>query len=175
MANVGDYLLATIERVARRLIIAREPVILTGEVTSAAPLKIRIKQGYEISEEHLILDVRCSETWLKIPRNVKNGFEHKHEIEAKTELAKAGVEGQATESPTGHRHDIKISTKLALPEICLFSRPQNRRQGAHFAPIRRRVALCAGTDRLQNFKRQRQRQGGLWQRYLTARRRLILK
>lgn len=115
--NVGDYLLATIERVARRLIQAREPLCLTGEVVAVKPLKIRVK-NYELGEEHLVLDVRCTEQWIKIPKNGAN--KHKHKIKAKTELAMAGVSGQATENPNGHQHSIEIETEEALPEICLW-------------------------------------------------------
>lgn len=115
--NIGDYLLGLIERIATKIIRAREPVMLEGEVTSAKPLKIRVR-NYELEEEHLILDVRCTEQWIKIPKDGQN--EHTHNIEASTELAKAGVTGQATENALGHKHQIKITTKAALPEICLW-------------------------------------------------------
>lgn len=115
--NIGDYLLGLIERIATKIIRAREPIMLEGEVTSVKPLKIRVN-GYELEEEHIVLDVRCTEQWIKVPKDGQN--KHTHEIEASTELAKAGVTGQATESPTGHSHQIKITTKAALPEICLW-------------------------------------------------------
>lgn len=115
--NVGDYLLATIERIARRLILAREPLCLTGEVTAVNPLKIRVK-NYELGEDNLVLDVRCTEQWIKVPKDGAN--KHKHKISAKTELAMAGVTGQASEAPNGHQHNIEIETEDALPEICLW-------------------------------------------------------
>lgn len=117
--NIGDYLLATMERIARRLIQAREPLCLTGEVTATKPLKIRVK-NYELGEEHLVLDVRCTEQWIRIPKDGAN--EHLHEIDASTEGYLVKVSGNmgsgAEETP--HKHDIKIKTKTALPEICLW-------------------------------------------------------
>lgn len=124
--NIGDYLLGTIEKIAKRIITSREPCILQGEVTSAEPLKIRIKDGYEIESEHIILDIRCCETWIKIPKNTNDGFTHVHEIDAETELAKTdgilnpGSGGASWTEANGHKHSIKIKTKSALPEICLF-------------------------------------------------------
>ena len=115
--NVGDYLLATIERIARRIILAREPLCLTGEVTATAPLRIRVK-NYELSEEHIVLDVRCTEQWIRIPKD--GDSQHKHKIKGKTKLAKAGVTGNATEEPLGHQHDIEFDSQEALPEICLW-------------------------------------------------------
>lgn len=121
--NVGDYLLATIEKIAQRLIRAREPLCLTGEVTSIEPLKIRVK-NYELTEDLLVLDVRCTEQWIKIPKDGAN--EHLHEIDAETELAKTdgelnpGTGGASWIEQTGHKHSIKIKTKTALPEICLW-------------------------------------------------------
>ena len=127
--NVGDYLLATIERIARRLILAREPLCLTGEVTAVNPLKIRVK-NYELGEDNLVLDVRCTEQWIRIPKDGNN--EHLHEIDAETEDAKTGISATttATVGPAGpatvtiidqgHKHKIKIKTKTALPEICLW-------------------------------------------------------
>lgn len=115
--NVGDYLLATIERIAKRLIVAREPLCLTGEVTAVDPLKIRVK-NYELTEEHLVIDVRCTEQWIRIPKNGAN--KHKHKIKGKTKLAMAGVTGQATENPQGHEHEIEFDSQEALPEICLW-------------------------------------------------------
>ena len=115
--NIGDYLLATIERIARKAILARETLCLTGEVTATDPLKIRVK-NYELSEEHLVLDVRCTEQWIKVPKDGAN--KHKHTIKGKTKLAKAGVIGQATENPQGHDHEIEFDSQEALPEICLW-------------------------------------------------------
>ena len=114
--NIGDYLLATI---AKRLIIAREPICLTGEVVETKPLKIRVK-NYDLSEEHLVLDVRCTEQWIKIPKDGAN--EHLHEIDASTEgytVTVSGEMGKAAEA-VPHKHQIKIKTKSALPEICLW-------------------------------------------------------
>ena len=115
--NIGDYLLSTIERIARRLIIAREPLHLEGEVVGVSPLKIRVR-NYELTEDNLVLDVRCTEQWIKIPKDGAN--QHKHKIKGKTKLAKAGVTGQASESPQGHEHEIEFDTEDALPEICLW-------------------------------------------------------
>lgn len=121
--NVGDYLLATIERVAKRLIQAREPLCLTGEVTAVNPLKIRVK-NYELGEEHLVLDVRCTEQWIKIPKDGAN--KHIHKIKGKTKLAKtdgifnSGSGGASWTEPAGHEHEIEFESQEALPEICLW-------------------------------------------------------
>lgn len=121
--NVGDYLLATIERIAKRLIVAREPLCLTGEVTAVDPLKIRVK-NYELSEEYLVLDVRCTEQWIKIPKD--GGNEHLHKIKGKTKLAKTdgvltpGSGGASWLELKGHEHEIEFDSETALPEICLW-------------------------------------------------------
>lgn len=121
--NIGDYLLATIERIARRLIIAREPLLLEGEVVGVHPLRVRVK-NYELSEEHLVLDVRCTEQWIKIPKDGAN--QHKHLIKGKTKLAKTdgvltpGSGGASWAEPVGHQHEIEFDSQDALPEICLW-------------------------------------------------------
>ena len=120
--NVGDYLLTTIERVARRLILAREPLCLTGEVIAVKPLKIRVK-NYELGEEHLVLDVRCTQQWIKVPKDGAN--KHIHKIKGKTKLAKTdgvltpGSGGASWAEPAGHEHEIEFDSQEALPEICL--------------------------------------------------------
>lgn len=121
--NVGDYLLATIERVAKRIIQAREPLCLTGEVVGVKPLKIRVK-NYELGEEHMVLDVRCTEQWIKIPKAGAN--KHKHTIKGKTKLAKTdgvltpGTGGATWLEAVGHEHEIEFDSQDALPEICLW-------------------------------------------------------
>lgn len=118
--NAGDYILGVIEKVAQRIIKAREPVIMEGEVKATNPIKIKVND-YEITEEHCIFDIRCTEQWIRVPKASK--YEHLHEIDAETELAKTDgqIGGQATwVEPTGHKHKIKIETKTALPEICLW-------------------------------------------------------
>lgn len=121
--NVGDYLLATIERVARRLIQANEPLCLTGEVIAVKPLKIRVK-NYELGEEHLVLDVRCTQQWIKVPKDGAN--KHIHKIKGKTKLAKTdgvltpGSGGASWAEPAGHEHEIEFDSQEALPEICLW-------------------------------------------------------
>ena len=121
--NVGDYLLATIERIARRLILAREPLCLTGEVVAVNPLKIRVK-NYELSEDNLVLDVRCTEQWIKVPKDGAN--KHVHTIKGKTKLAKTdgvlipGTGGASWTEPKGHEHEIEFDSQEALPEICLW-------------------------------------------------------
>ena len=123
--NAGDYILGAIEKIARSIIKAREPVILEGEVTEESPLKIKIKD-YEITADHCVLDIRCAEQWIRIPKNTKDGYTHIHEIEAETELAKTdgilnpGTGGASWMEAQGHQHKIKIQTKAALPEICLW-------------------------------------------------------
>jgi hypothetical protein len=123
MMNVGDYLLATIERIAKRLIVAREPLCLTGEVTAVDPLKIRVK-NYELTEEHLVIDVRCTEQWIKIPKDGAN--KHVHTIKGKTKLAKTdgmlnpGTGGASWLEEVGHEHEIEFDSQEALPEICLW-------------------------------------------------------
>ena len=130
--NVGDYLLATIERIARRIILAREPLCLTGEVTATAPLRIRVK-NYELSEDHIVLDVRCTEQWIKIPKDGAN--EHTHGCKEALPFIMTGATAagpvtftcmpkdptQPTPEPGPkvdftHKHEIET----ALPEICLW-------------------------------------------------------
>lgn len=121
--NAGDYILGAIEKIAQRLIKAREPVILEGEVKAIDPIKIKVND-YEITEEHCIFDIRCTEQWIRVPKAGK--YEHLHEIDAETELSKTdgvltpGTGGASWLEETGHKHSIKISTKTALPEICLW-------------------------------------------------------
>lgn len=98
---------------------------MVGEVTGVDPLKIKIREGYEITEEHLILSCLCVETWIRTPKNQQDEYEHLHEIDADTENATTGIilnpgTGGASMVDTGHKHHISIKTKTALPEICLW-------------------------------------------------------
>lgn len=121
--NIGDYLLATIERIAQRLIRAREPLHLEGEVVGVKPLRIRVR-NYELTEENVVLDVRCTEQWIKIPKDGAN--KHRHTIKGKTKLAKTdgvlnpGSGGASWTEPAGHQHEIEFDSEEALPEICLW-------------------------------------------------------
>lgn len=124
--NIGDYLLATMERIARRLIQAREPLCLTGEVTATKPLKIRVK-NYELGEEHLVLDVRCTEQWIRVPKDGAN--QHVHQIKGNTEETSetgefkgtiGGSPASGTITLTAHKHAIDFDSQKALPDICLW-------------------------------------------------------
>lgn len=92
--------------------------ICVGRVTSVSPLKVKIQNGLELTDDFLTLTSHCKETWINIPKH--DEYEHSHEIDAETEYALAGVQGQATEPAIGHKHKIKITTKTALPKILLW-------------------------------------------------------
>lgn len=130
--NIGDYLLGLIERIATKIIRAREPVMFEGEVTSVKPLKIRVN-GYELEEEHIVLDVRCTEQWIKVPKDGNNEHTHGCKDALPFILTGATAAGPVTftcapidpRQPTPepgpkvdftHKHEIET----ALPEICLW-------------------------------------------------------
>lgn len=113
--GLAEYLIDTMQAIARRAAREREPSVVIGTVTGVNPLRVRIGDKYEIDEDYMTIGSLCRRTILKTPTGDVSA--HLHEIKASTELAKAGVKGQATENELGHSHDIKIETKTALPEF----------------------------------------------------------
>jgi len=75
-----------------------------GEVIRINPLKISIHDKIFIEGSDIV-----------VSKHLLVGYEREFEIDGKislqvaTELAKAGVTGQATETPTGHKHDVKLN------------------------------------------------------------------
>ena len=122
-----DELLETIRGMIVSLIKQNEPTFCYGVVTAVNPIKIKVKDSYEVDEAFLILDSRCRHTVVKVP--VDGGEKHIHEIDDSTEeTSETGAfEGTIGGAPaTGnitlksHKHAIKINTKEALPEILLW-------------------------------------------------------
>jgi len=134
-----DFVIRLMEEVRRLIkesIQQAEPRVLYGEVTAADPIKIRVKDSYEIDEDFMILDSRCKETWIKIPTDGEP--EHVHDEDEQlgdiTFAFNPGA-GGATLSISGdvrlvdptlstgngsihlkHKHEIKKS----LEKICLW-------------------------------------------------------
>lgn len=94
---------------------------LTGEVININPLRIKINERFTLEEDSLLLSATVKETWINIPapttleeEEPSDGiFEHRHYIDAETELAN---DGQGSD----HKHAIKIYTEFALPKIRLW-------------------------------------------------------
>lgn len=77
-----DFVIRLLEEVKRMIWAAirqSEPRVLFGEVTSDSPLKIKVKNTYEIDEDFMVLDSRCVETWIKIPTD--GSPQHSHTME----------------------------------------------------------------------------------------------
>lgn len=72
-------LLEEVKRMIRDAIRQNEPRVMFGEVTSDSPLKIKVKDSYEIDEDFMVLDSRCVETWIKIPTD--GNPKHAHTME----------------------------------------------------------------------------------------------
>lgn len=107
----GEALRETIKTIAERYFESKKPTELVyGEVTSAAPLKIKVDNRFEIDETFLILGQNVRETWIKIPEN--GNFKHLHVIPAwQTDPGGSGP----------HTHTISTwKTEEALPEIKLW-------------------------------------------------------
>lgn len=129
--NAGDYILGAIEKIAQKLIKAREPVMLEGEVTEENPIKIKVND-YEITEENCIFDIRCTEQWLRIPKPDEKEHTHECKNACSFKISGATAAGPVTftctptdpqQPPTAgptidmtHKHEIE----KALPEICLW-------------------------------------------------------
>lgn len=78
---------------------------VVGEVIETFPnLRVAIDDKIIIEKEQIF-----------VSQHLMKEYEREFEVEgdlsfdAKTELEKAGVTGQATENPLGHQHDIKIN------------------------------------------------------------------
>lgn len=98
-----------------------EPTLfLTGEVVQVNPLRIKISEKFTLEENSLLLSATVKETFIQIPAPTEldmteasdNVFQHRHYINAKTEMASDGH--------GNHQHDIKIYTEFALPKIRLW-------------------------------------------------------
>jgi len=79
---------------------------VVGEVVETFPnLRIAIADKIIVEKEQIF-----------VSQHLMKDYEREFEIDgkisfdAKTELEKAGVTGQATENPVGHQHNIKISS-----------------------------------------------------------------
>lgn len=99
----------------------QEPVLfITGEVIQVNPLQIKINEKFILDENSLLLSATVKETWIQIPAPTELGmtqakdnvFQHRHYINAETELADDGH--------GAHKHDIMIYTEYALPKIRLW-------------------------------------------------------
>lgn len=77
-----DELLERIREMIQSLIKQSEPTFCYGLVTAVNPLKIKVKDSYEIDEEFIILDSRCRHTVVKVP--VDGAEKHIHTIDEKT-------------------------------------------------------------------------------------------
>ena len=93
--------------------------VVSGKVTSVEPLKIKIGDKLELNEKNLILSAFVQETWINVPTTpnplepADGKYQHRHYIEAETELAN---DGQGAD----HKHAIKIYTEFADPKILLW-------------------------------------------------------
>lgn len=78
---------------------------VVGEVIETFPnLRIAIDDKIIIEKEQIYVSQHLMKDYER-----EFEIEGKINLESKTELEKAGVTGQATENPTGHQHNLKIS------------------------------------------------------------------
>lgn len=83
-----DELLERIREMIQSLIKQSEPTFCYGLVTAVNPLKIKVKDSYEIDEEFIILDSRCRHTVVKVP--VDGAEKHAHD-EDEFSFVKMGI------------------------------------------------------------------------------------
>lgn len=93
--------------------------VISGTVQTVNPLTIKISDKLVVDEANLILSCFVTETWINIPTTpdplspADNKYQHRHYINAETELAN---DGQGAD----HKHAIKIYTEFAHPKILLW-------------------------------------------------------
>lgn len=78
--------------------------IVMGTVIKVSPFKISIHDKIIVEAENLVISkhlLKDYEREFEIDGNMK--------LQYNTELAQAGVTGQATENPLGHKHEIKLN------------------------------------------------------------------
>lgn len=79
MSRSGQKIVGLIQDIATRIARQHAPQLFFGEVLEVEPLKIKVDDRYEITEEFILLDSRCKETWIKIPED--GNPEHTHTME----------------------------------------------------------------------------------------------
>lgn len=105
----GDRLIKTIQNMAK-LPTGETTDLFFGEVTSIAPLKVKIDNRFEIDENFLILSAFVKETVINIP--TPEASTHTHVIPIHSTLS-------AGEHP--HTHSIPaVTSNSALPSIRLW-------------------------------------------------------
>jgi DMSO/TMAO reductase YedYZ molybdopterin-dependent catalytic subunit len=118
-------LIDSVEKISRTEARRSEPALIYGEVKSVSPLKIKVKDSYEIDEAFIVLDARCVETWINIPKH--DEYEHDHDESEELEnilsaSSPAGPvtfvtdQGGGTSIILRHKHKIQ----KALPKILLW-------------------------------------------------------
>lgn len=136
-----------VRRIVLENVAQNAPSLLYGKVLGVEPLKIRVKDTYEIDEDFIVLDSRCRETWINIPTD--GNYEHVHdEDERLVDMQGITAAGPVTFAPadvpvidmtvtdpeTGEVHTEyqvegggtvlslkhKHSIHKALPKICLW-------------------------------------------------------
>ena len=120
--DTAQTLVRIMNETAQKAAKDREPSVCVGTVTGVNPLRVKIGDAYEIDESFMRIGALCRRNVIKIPTN--ESVKHLHEINAETENAMTGItfagSGTLTEPPTGHKHNIKIKTETALPEILVW-------------------------------------------------------
>lgn len=71
-----DELMDRIRQLVLSLMKQNEPTFFYGVVTAVNPLKIKVKDSYEIDESFIILDSRCRHTVVQIPVDGANQHTH---------------------------------------------------------------------------------------------------
>ena len=131
--SAGREIMNTVMQAATQQARNYAPDVCFGDVTSVDPLKVKLENGLELTEDFLVVSCLCKETVIKIPKSKDDEFEHVHEIDAETEKATTGITaattatigigptvGVITITDSGHTHKIKVKTEKALPDIMLW-------------------------------------------------------
>ena len=109
-----DEFLDTIRGMVVSLIKQNEPTFCYGVVTAVNPIKVKVKDSYEVDEAFLILDSRCRHTVVKVP--VDGGEKHIHKIStALNDTQGVTAVGPVTFVPAGV--DIPTDPNTGLPDM----------------------------------------------------------
>lgn len=77
--SAGREIMNTAMQVARQEAKSYAASVCIGEVTSVEPLKVKLQDGLELTEDFLVVSCFCKETVIKIPQD--DQYEHVHDMD----------------------------------------------------------------------------------------------
>lgn len=77
--SAGREIMNTVMQATTQQVRNYAPDVCYGEVTSIEPLKVKLENGLELSEDFLVVSCLCKETVIRIPNH--NQYKHMHTCE----------------------------------------------------------------------------------------------